>query len=233
MTRKKTRKWLVVILIAAFSLWAYEHRTNGVDPSPEPKSAPPQNQAHPAKKSRKPSHRQSGKTYEIYRNCTFVTHRSNDGDSFRVRLPDGRTEIFRLYFVDAPESAFRRYRNGETNHARIRDQAADLGNITPAQAVEIGKKAKHFTAGLLTAAPFTLHTRWDSPFHDRRYHAFIEIPSRQKPRWLHELLVERGFCRIHTKGADLPGGPTAREQKAQLRTWETTAKQKAAGAWGF
>ncbi len=72
-----------------------------------------------------------------------------DGDSFRVRLPDGRLETFRLYYVDTTESRSRGKRSDE--------QAAYFG-ITHQQAVELGRRAQEFTARAL-ARPFTIQTR--------------------------------------------------------------------------
>lgn len=227
----------LLLIAAAVALWALDQKNHPVS-KPAPRPAPEQHGApKPAPKSnntRKPAGTpEKVGNYEIYRNCTLVADRSNDGDSFKIRLPDGREEIFRLYFVDTPESAFRRYSNGETNHKRIRDQAADLGGITPEQAVEIGKKAKGFTLGLLESAPFTIHTCWDSPFHDRRYHAHIEVKENGRIRWLDELLVERGLVRIITKPADMPDGTPASAHKDHLRDLESRAKREGRGAWGL
>lgn len=179
---------------------------------------------------------QSGATsgkYEIHRNCSLAENRGNDGDSFRVKFPGGRTETIRLNFVDAPESAFRSYAGGRNNHRRIAQQAADLGGITPQQAVEIGKQAKDFALSTLKAAPFTIHTRWDDPFGDRRYRAFVEITRNGEKRFLHELLVENGLARIHTKGAPLPDGTPERKQEKHLHDLQRTAKSKEAGVWSL
>ena len=135
--------------------------------------------------------------------------------------------------MDTPESAFKSYAGGDTNHQRIREQAADMGGITPQQAVKIGQEAKYFTLELLASRPFDIHTRWDSPFNDNRFHAFVRVNQDGKSRWLHEILVEKGFVRIHTKGADLPDGTPAAKHKAQLKDLEITAKRTHAGAWGL
>ncbi len=150
-----------------------------------------------------------------------------------VSLPDGKTTELRLYFVDTPESAFKTYRGGETNRPRINEQAAEMGGISAQQAVEIGRNAKHFTLDLLDSRPFDVYTRWDSPYHDERYHAFVEVAQDGKRRWLHELLVERGYVRIHTKGADLPDGTTQAKHKTRLRDLESAAKKAGAGVWGL
>jgi endonuclease YncB( thermonuclease family) len=212
----KSPGFTAMLVILAVALWVLEQKRAVDDHAP-----------------RKPGARQAEGTYEVYQNCSLVSARNNDGDSFLVRLPDGRTEEFRLYFVDTPESAFKRYAGGDTNHERIRQQAADLGGITPEQAVETGKKAKAFTLGLLGRGPFTISTRWDSPFHDGRYHAFVEVTEHGKPRLLHELLVERGLARITTKGADLPDGTPAARHREKLRTLEAKARKSSAGAWGL
>lgn len=230
-----------LLIAAAVVVWVLDQRN--ATPS-TPRQPPlgnresPRNPDAPAKPRRTESPRSSSTPeqvggYEVYRNCRLADDRSNDGDSFKVRLPDGREEIFRLYFVDTPESAFRRYANGETNHERIRRQAEDLGGITPEQAVEIGKKAKAFTLGLLGDAPFTLHTSWDSPFHDHRYHAHVEVRENGRIRWLDELLVERGLVRIITKPADMPDGTSANAHKEHLRELESKAKREDRGVWGL
>lgn len=224
--------WLTVLLVvAALAVWILEQRGGGGKPPPPSSSRQSNSKSEENEKSSgKPA--RTGE-YEVHRGCTLVEHRNNDGDSFHVRLPDGRSAEFRLYFVDTPESAFKTYRGGENNHARIRQQATDLGGITPEQAVEVGKTAKNLTLGLLNQAPFTLHTVWDSPYQDERYHAFVEVRHSGKTRWLHEMLVERGLARILTKPADLPDGTPAASHRQHLRELESAAKHAGAGAWGY
>lgn len=224
---KPKNSWFTVLLIiAAVALWAYnQSQAPAVAERGTPRSK--QTAENPVKPP--------GKTgsYETYRGCTLLEARGNDGDSFLVKLPDGKKAEFRLYFVDAPESAFRTYSGGDTNHRRIHDQAADLGGLTPEQAVEIGKKAKAFSAEVLSSRPFELHTGWDSPFNDDRFHAFVEIKHNGKSRWLHEVLVEKGLVRIHTKGADLPDGTLSARHKIHLQELQAAAKRMGAGAWGL
>jgi endonuclease YncB( thermonuclease family) len=208
----------LLLLIAAIGIWVYDQ----AKPAAPKKSHPPA-----VEKSRPKTER-----YMVFQNCTLAEAGNNDGDSFLVRLPDGSKAQFRLYFVDTPESAFKSYRDGRDNHQRIRDQAAEMGDLEPEQVVEIGKKAKAFTLDLLGSQPFELHTRWDDPFRDERFHAFIAVQQNGKARWLEELLVERGFARIKTKAADLPDGTPALKQLARLRDLERAAKRAKAGAWG-
>lgn len=65
--------------------------------------------------------------YEFHEGCRLVENRRNDGDSFMVRLPDGREALFRLYFADAPESAFRSYGGGRDNPRENRGSGAADG----------------------------------------------------------------------------------------------------------
>lgn len=225
MARKQSPWFVILLLIAGVVLWALDQRNGLSSPTPgQPRPTAPA----PAAPGETPSPETSG--YEVFRNCTLAEDRTNDGDSFRIRLPDGRREIFRLYYVDTPESAFKRYANGDTNHARIRDQANYFG-ITPEEAVELGKAGKKFTLDLLGSVPFTVHTQWDDPFGDRRYHAFIEVRSGGKSRWLHELLVEKGLARLKTKPADLPDGTPVNEHRRVLTSLQNEAKRAKAGGW--
>ncbi len=234
-TKPKNRWLTILLIIAAVAVWIYgqkypapatrkEHRT--------PQSSAPSGKVGPATtKTSKNAEKTGG--YEIYRNCTLVEVRNNDGDSFMLLLPDGRQAEFRLYFVDTPESVFKSYRGGETNRQRITEQAAEMGGITAEQAVEIGQKAKHFTLDLLARQPFTIYTKWDSPFHDDRFHAHVEVISEGKSRWLDELLVELGYVRIHTKPAPMPDGTSAMGHKNRLLQLERAAKIAERGVWGL
>lgn len=233
---KPKNRWLTILLvIVAVALWIYgqTHPTPArhTDHRPAPSSAPAKKGDSAAAKASKNTEKTDG--YEVYRNCTLVEARNNDGDSFMLRLPDGRQAEFRLYFVDTPESAFKSYRGGETNRQRIAEQAAEMGGITPEQAVEIGQKAKHFTLDLLGRQPFTVYTEWDSPFHDDRFHAHVEVENAGKSRWLDELLVELGYVRIHTKPAAMPDGTPASTHKTRLKVLESAAKKAERGVWGL
>lgn len=208
---------VVLLLIVALALWALDQR-NG----PPSAKRPPAGESAPAKPSLRGD-------YEEFTGCRLEEHRQNDGDSFHVRLPGGRVEQFRLYYVDAPESAFRTYGGGEDNHQRISGQAEDFG-ISDEQAVEVGKRAKQRVHDILTRGSFTLHTVWDDPFGDRRYHAFIQPTTGPL---LHEMLVRDGLVRIHTKPADLPDGTPVKQRLRELRELETAAKRNRRGAWGI
>jgi endonuclease YncB( thermonuclease family) len=237
-TPKSGKSWLAILLIiAAVAIWGYGQlypaEAKGRRDRPAAREKSSSRNSPPSSAPRSLGNVEKIGGYEVYRNCTLAEARNNDGDSFMVTLPNGKREELRLYFVDTPESAFKSYAGGQNNHKRIAEQAADMGGIEPEQAVEIGKKAKQFTLSLLGKQPFSIYTKWDSPFNDNRFHAFIEVSQDGKTRWLEELLVERGFVRIHTKPADLPDGTPASKQKARLKELERAAKKAEAGVWGL
>lgn len=169
--------------------------------------------------------------WTIHRACTLVTHPLNDGDSFRAKLPDGSEREFRLYFVDTPESQFKRYRDGNTNAKRIAEQARYFNNISSDQAVAIGGKAKQFTLSLLRDTPFDIITKHEAVFDSERHYAHIELNYEAQRQRLDEMLVQLGMARIYTQGADLADGTSLEKHRQHLRALEAKAKQQKIGAW--
>ena len=110
----------------------------------------------------------------------------NDGDSFRVRC-GGREFVFRLYFVDCPETDAR-------FPDRILEQAAYFG-IEAHDAIAAGRAASRFTRSVLSQS-FTVRTQWADALGSgraRRFYAQVEVGGRD----LAEMLVVRGYARIH------------------------------------
>ncbi len=78
--------------------------------------------------------------WQTYENCTLLQNESNDGDSFHVRA-GGKEYIFRLYFVDTPET-----------DASIPDRVAEQAkyfHVTVPQTLQIGIEAERFTRARL------------------------------------------------------------------------------------
>jgi competence protein ComEA len=222
--RARSQTWSsVLVLIAAAVVWGWGEWQK----AHAPEKRTPKREEVQSHRGKKPERTDS---YARHDGCMLVKDRLNDGDSFRLRLPDGREETFRLYFVDTPESAFKRYGGGDSNQARIQDQADYFGD-PPDDAVELGKKAKSYVLKLLEAKPVTVFTRWEDPFGDRRYHAFVQLDDGDSPAWLDERLVMRGLCRIYTRGADLPDGTPMARHKERLRELERGAKRAGEGGW--
>ena len=160
--------------------------------------------------------------WQTIRNCTLITNVSNDGDSFHV-MADGKEHIFRLYFVDCPESEA-----GGLVTERIKQQAAEFG-ISEEAVIEIGKKAAAFTQAVLSR-PFTVLTRGQNALgHSKlgREYAFITATDGD----LAEMLLERGLARSHGQAA-APPGQSAKALWQKYDRAQAKAKTARGGAWG-
>jgi len=153
----------------------------------------------------------------------YEASKYHDGDSFRAKR-NRSTYIFRLYFVDTPETDAR-FPN------RIKKQA-DYFGIEVDQAMEGGEDAAKWLHDLLQSQErLTVYTRYDDArgASDRkRYYAMIKIGD----RWLSELLVENGFARVFGMDSELPDGTSARNYWSRLRKLEKKAKAEQRGLWG-
>ena len=101
-----------------------------------------------------------GADLEFLSECRLIEVRNSDGDSFHVKHEKGETE-FLLYFVDAPETAYRTYRNGGNNGKRLDEQAGEFVGVSREEVVEIGKEAKAFVLGILKKGDFKVLTKWE------------------------------------------------------------------------
>ena len=166
---------------------------------------------------------QAADEWQTLRNCRLIDNESNDGDSFHVEA-NGQERIFRLYFVDTPESEA----YGLVTE-RIKQQATEFG-ISEGAVIETGKKAAAFTAAVLSR-PFTVLTRGQNALgHSKlkREYAFITAAEGND---LGEMLLERGLARSHGQAA----APPAQSAKALWQKYDRAqarAKTARAGAWG-
>lgn len=152
--------------------------------------------------------------------CVLVQSPYNDADSFRVRH-DGKEYLFRLYFVDAPESDME-------FPQRVREQAEYFG-ITAPEVIESGKEASSFVKSVLSP-PFTVITRWQGAQGRSvipRFYAFVETRDGD----LAELLVRNGFARVYGVRVTRPDGRRATDYRATLLQMEDQARRQKLGAW--
>ena len=152
--------------------------------------------------------------------CRLQSNEFNDGDSFHV-LHDGREFIFRLYFVDAPET------DGSVPE-RTREQCRYFG-VSAEQLRTSGKEAKALTTELLKK-PFTVTTRSQDALGRSklpRYYANVTVGGED----LAETLVSRGLARAKGTLANVPVGSSAKERMKHLRNLEVEAKAKQRGIW--
>ena len=157
----------------------------------------------------------------VLQDCRLVRSESLDADSFHVKA-GGKEYIFRLYFVDAPET--------DLSFAdRVKEQA-DYFNLKAEQTITLGEYAKRFTKEKL-AQPFTVRTcMQDAMGRSKmdRYYAFVETSEGD----LAELLVTNGLARIHGAEAQPAGLRSPERQWNKLRRLEAEAKHAKVGGWG-
>ena len=153
--------------------------------------------------------------------CRYVANNSNDGDSFHVRCGN-KAYLFRLYFVDAPETDLE---FGE----RVSEQAKYFG-VTAPQTIQVGEAAKNFVRAKLSH-PFVVRTcRQDALGRSKmgRFYAFVEVDHHD----LGEELVANGLARLHGADTRPPGMNSVEVEWQKLELLERTAKQQKVGAWG-
>ena len=159
--------------------------------------------------------------WKTYEQCRLdESYASNDGDSFLVQC-GRRRYLFRLYFVDAPET-------DESFPERVQEQA-DYWGLDRARVLALGAEARRFTATFLKQ-PFTVRTKWDDARgrSDRqRYFAVVESDGRS----LAAELVAAGLARVYGAATALPDGTPAAACWKALRRAEAEARKAGLGAW--
>lgn len=175
----------------------------------------------PALSAQQRSNATSSNAWEVLEGCRLVTNSIVDGDSFRVQHR-GREYIFRLYFVDAPETDV-------TFKEQVQDQAAYLG-IKAADIPRAGRLAAEFTRGTLTRREFTAITRWRNAGGRSslaRFYAVVLVDGKN----LAEELVAHGHARIYGLRANWPDGPRSTTFINELKNRELTARAQKRGFW--
>jgi len=159
--------------------------------------------------------------WEVLERCRLLTNAVVDGDSFRVQHW-GREYIFRLYFVDLPES-------DAALDERSRDQAAYFG-ISAKDIQQAGKLASQFTREALTDKEFNVITRWQNAMGRSRLAKFCAVVLVDGKN-LAEELVANGHARIYGLRANWPGGPNSSTFINKLKNLEITAREQKRGVW--
>jgi len=169
---------------------------------------------------------------QILPGCTLVEAEWADGDSFPVRLPDGRQVTARLYGADCIEW----HVNDETLARRLRAQPRYFG-IADTDAAssmktarDFGKQATLRTRELLAKA-FTIHTAFAGARGNgekERVYAFVTTSDGKD---LSTILVEEGLARAFGVTRQLPDGTSGNEYRDALADLELTAAAAKKGIW--
>jgi len=169
---------------------------------------------------------------QTFPGATLVEADWADGDSFPVKLPDGRQVTMRLYGVDCIEW----HVNDETLARRLRAQRRYFG-IADTDAASFMKTARDFgkQAALRTrellAKPFTIHTAFAGARGNgekERAYAFVTTAEGKD---LATLLVEEGLARAFGLTRQLPDGTSGNEYREALADRELTAAAEQKGIW--
>jgi len=148
------------------------------------------------------------------------SRRIRDGDSFHVKQGD-KEFIFRLYFVDCPET-------DDRFPERVDEQAKYFG-VSHKRAIEIGNSATAFTREAL-AKPFTVWTKWLDARGSSKLHRFYAVVVTDRGS-LSSLLVRNGLARIYGVPTALPDRMKATTYIERLRDYEAKAKDGRRGGW--
>jgi endonuclease YncB( thermonuclease family) len=158
--------------------------------------------------------------WRILEHCALIPNESNDGDSFHVKYKR-REYIFRLYFVDSPETDNR-------IEERVAEQAKHWG-VSERAVIGLGHEAARFTRKFLENG-FTVHTQFKDArgrSDKERYFAQVKVGERD----LAEELVRHGLARIFGEGTDLSDGTRSTLFWWRLKTAEREAKRNRLGAF--
>ncbi|MDA0293032.1 MAG: helix-hairpin-helix domain-containing protein [Verrucomicrobia bacterium] len=167
-----------------------------------------------------------GQELQKFENCSLVEAGWADGDSFPVKLPDGREIILRLYYVDCNETSA----TSETDQRRVRGQSSYFGIDDHQVTLASGRRAAEELRKML-AKPFTVHT------------AFAAAPGRSaKPRTygfvtlsdgrdLGAVLVGEGLARSFGLRRGTPDGLTTDAAEARMDDLELGAAIARRGIW--
>ena len=169
---------------------------------------------------------------QTFPGCTLVEAEWADGDSFPVRLPDGRQITTRLYGADCIEW----HVNDETLARRLRAQRRYFG-IADTDAAssmktarDFGKQAAIRTRELLSKS-FTVHTAFAGARGNgekERAYAFVTTAEGKD---LATVLVDEGLARAFGVTRQLPDGTSGNEYREALADHELTAAAAKKGIW--
>ncbi|MFM7138394.1 MAG: helix-hairpin-helix domain-containing protein [Planctomycetota bacterium] len=166
--------------------------------------------------------------------CTLVAADWADGDSFRVKLPDGEELTIRLYGADCIEH----HVSDETDARRLRSQRRYFGltrvKPDPAAAIdfakELGRQATVETRDFLSR-PFTIHTSFADARGDARFARVYAFVFDADGRDLAAHLVSKGLARAFGVSRSTLVGESAEDYREMLADLELRAAAAGEGIW--
>lgn len=164
--------------------------------------------------------------WRVYENCKLIENPANDGDSFHVRAGNRRHYLFRIYFVDAPET-------DNWPQDRVQEQADYYDGISINEVLKTGKEATEFALEFLKE-PFIVYSRLEDARGRSQMPRYFAMVKNQDGQYLSEALVANGLGRIFGMFTPvLPCGRDGNKYIADLRVAERQAKREGLGGWAY
>jgi len=159
-----------------------------------------------------------------------------DGDSFRVRFPDGAEHTVRLYGADTLEDTIRT----ESDARRLRAQRRYFGisnyGGSPQNSIDLAKSLGERATEQVRVwleTPFTVHTTFADARGSPRYPRIYAFVTTSEGEDLATLLVREGLARAFGVYRSTPDGMHHNDYREQLRDAELVAARKGKGIWAY
>lgn len=166
--------------------------------------------------------------------CIYIKEEWADGDSFRIRTPEGKERTVRLYGIDCIETIIR----DESDVSRLRSQRRYFGiesfggdvSASIKLAMEFGREAAETTERLLKK-PFTIHTSYADARGDARFERIYGFVVTSEGKDLAAELVSKGLARAFGVSRSTLDGRSRDDYMEELQDIELQAALKAQGVW--
>lgn len=156
------------------------------------------------------------------RGCELIEHDANDGDSFHVSH-EGKHYIFRLCFVDAPETSL-------AFPDRVKAQAKWWG-VSNDDVIRGGKAATTVAKAFLEK-PFTVFTKFKDARGKSTLPRHFAMVTNKDGEFLSKTLARQGLARAYGYLPDLPDGTSRWDCRKEMQSLEKDAKSGKIGVWG-
>lgn len=159
-----------------------------------------------------------------------------DGDSFRVRFPDGTEHTLRLYGADCVEATV----HTDSDARRLRAQRryfgiSNYGN-SPQKSIDLAKslgEAATLQVRAWLETPFTVHTTFADGRGSPRYPRIYAFVSTSEGKDLATLLVQHGLARAFGVYRSTPDGLHRDDYREQVSDAELIAARNGRGIWAY
>tara|TARA_R100000027_G_scaffold67681_2_gene67712 strand:+ start:10365 stop:11234 length:870 start_codon:yes stop_codon:yes gene_type:complete len=173
---------------------------------------------------------------QTFHDVSFVPTDWADGDSFRIRFPDGTEQTIRLYGADCIEWHI----GDESDARRLRAQRryfgiSDYGDGYAAS-IELAKEQAASAYAFIVeelSEPFTVYTSFADGRGDGRYSRVYAFVETSQGRDLATELVQQGYARAFGVYRSTIDGLSRSDYMDQLKDAELVAARRGQGVWNY